>query len=136
MSKWTEKVVCESNAEAKVKKDEFQRKGMISRIRRNPARYQGGTPMDGTWIVQARTPKNGLNTYMTNEVPLRLVNWPIVITTLERTKKGKDWKDKWVYEETEIMTAGVQIKAVRLSESEVAEAVKTQQEVVNKKVGN
>ena len=61
--KWTENVVCETNEEAKVEKDEFRRKGMIARTRRNPAYYQDGIPIGGTWIVQARIPKKGLNTY-------------------------------------------------------------------------
>ena len=61
--KRTENVVCETNEEAKVKKDEFRRKGMIARTRRNPACYQNGVPIGGTWIVQARIPKKGLNTY-------------------------------------------------------------------------
>jgi len=61
--KWTEKVVCATNEEAKAKKNEFQRKGMIARTRRNPTRYQDGMPIGGTWIVQARIPKKGLNTY-------------------------------------------------------------------------
>ena len=61
--KWTEKVVCATNEEAKAKKDEFRRKGMIARTRRNPDWYQDGIPIGGTWIVQARIPKKGLNTY-------------------------------------------------------------------------
>ena len=137
--KWTEKVVCATSAEAQVKKDEFRRKGMIARIRRNPARYQSGTPIGGTWIVQARIPKKGLNTYwvdLKNQPPLRLVKWPVVITTTTRTRTGKDWKGNWEYEETTTKTAGIETKAVRIKESDVKEAVAAEQEKVDAEIGN
>jgi len=135
--KWTERVECASNAEAQVARDEFRRKGMLSRIRRIPARYQHGNPVGGTWAVQARMSKKGPNAYRQGKdtVPLILVDWPVVITNKTRTQTGRDFRGKPTYEETETKTAGVQIRTMRLDKSEVADAVAEAQEKINDELG-
>jgi len=135
--KWTERVECASNAEAQVKKDEYRRKGMISRIRRVPVRYESGHPVGGHWAVQARIPKNGLNTYRygENTVPLILVELPVVITKTSKIQTGRDFRGKPTYEEKKTESAGIQIKPMRLNKKDVAKAVATAQENVNQALG-
>jgi len=136
--KWTEKVVCGTNAEAQVKKDEFKRKGMLSRIRRNPARYEDGMAIGGTFIVQARIPKKGLNTYGQDPdaLPLLLVKWPLIIEHKIRTQTGRDFRGKPTYEETIVKTAGIEVRAMRIAENEVADAIVAQQEKVDEELAD
>ena len=134
--KWTERVECVSNAEAQVKRDEFRRKGMISRIRRIPVRYQSGKAIGGVWAVQARTPKKGPNTYRYSDAtPLILVDWPVVISKTTKTQTGRDFRGKPTYQENETKSAGVQVKAMRLKKDKVAEAIADEQEKVNRELG-
>ena len=135
--KWTTKVDCASNAEAQVMRDQFRRKGMLARIRRTADRFQSGKPIGGHWIVQARIPKKGLNTYRQNSktLPLILVKWPVVISNTTRTQTGRDFRGKPTYEESTTKTAGIEVRAMRLAEDEIPDAIAAEQTKIDEEIG-
>ena len=139
-NKWTEKIKCSSVAEAQVKKEELRRKGMIARIARRPARYRGGVPQGGYWLVKGRVPKRGPNQQAmnTDELPLVIVKIPMIVEQEVKRKKldengnhEKDWKGVWQYETEMVKRAVIQEKAMRIAPEDIPAFVAEAQEKVD-----